>query len=177
MLQTIGINDRIDIFAASHLVAQTVAGQISGLVTDPSGAAISGATVLVTDIDRNVNMRSTSNESGFYLVSPLPPGRYSMRAEKTGFRAYLLESIPIATQQKASVNIALQVGALTESVTVTGGAQLVDTTTATLSGVVENKRIIDLPLNGRNVFGLAALTPGVSGWDPGLRERRSGRGV
>ena len=57
-----------------YVSAQTVAGQVSGLVTDPSGAAISGAAVVLTDIDRSVNFRSTSNESGFYLVSPLPPG-------------------------------------------------------------------------------------------------------
>jgi hypothetical protein len=153
-------------FMAPHVTAQTVAGQISGLVTDPSGSAIAGASVVVTDIDRNVNLRSSSNESGFYLVSPLPPGRYKLRAEKAGFRAHLLESIAIATQQKAEVNIALQVGAVTESVTVTGAAIAVDTTSATLSGVVENKRIIDLPLNGRNVYGLAALTPGVFGFRP-----------
>ncbi|MSV32730.1 MAG: hypothetical protein EXQ57_09445, partial [Bryobacterales bacterium] len=144
-----------------YVSAQTVAGQVSGLVTDPSGAAISGAAVVLTDIDRSVNFRSTSNESGFYLVSPLPPGRYKMRAEKAGFRAHLVESIPIATQQKAELNIALQVGAVTESVTVNSGAQLVDTTSATLSGVVENKRIIDLPLNGRNIYSLAWATAGV----------------
>lgn len=132
-----------------------------GLVTDPSGAAISGATVVVTDIDRNVNMRSASNESGFYLISPLPPGRYKLRAEKAASRAHLVELIPIATQQKAEMSISLQVGAVTESVTVNSGAQLVDTTTATLSGVVEDKRIIDLPLNGRNVYSLAWATAGV----------------
>ena len=144
-----------------NLPAQTVAGQLSGLVTDPSGAAIAGASVVVTDIDRSVNVRSSSNESGFFLVSPLPPGRYKLRAEKAGFRAYIIELIPIATQQKAETNIALQVGAVSESVTVTSGAQLVDTTSATLSGVVENKRIIDLPLNGRNIYSLAWATAGV----------------
>ena len=149
------------IFCSPYLAAQTVAGSISGLVTDPSGAAITGANVVVTDIDRNVNFRSSSNDSGFYMVTPLPPGRYKVRAEKTGFRAYLVEAVPIATQQKADVNILLQVGAISESVTVTSGAQLVETTTATLSGVVENKRIIDLPLNGRNVYSLAWATAGV----------------
>jgi Carboxypeptidase regulatory-like domain/TonB dependent receptor/TonB-dependent Receptor Plug Domain len=147
--------------SAPHAAAQTVAGQISGLVTDPSGSAIAGASVVVTDVERNVNFRTESNESGFYVVTPLPPGRYRLRAEKQGFRAHLLESVPIATQQKAEVNISLQVGAVSESVTVEGGAQLVDTTTATLSGVVENKRIIDLPLNGRNVYSLAWATAGV----------------
>ncbi len=153
-------------FLPPPLTAQTVAGQISGLVTDPSGAAIAGASIVVTDIERNVNLRSASNESGFFLVSPLPPGRYRLRAEKAGFRAHLIELIPIATQQKAEVSIPLQLGAVTESVTVSTGAVSIDTTSATLSGVVENKRIIDLPLNGRNVYGLAALTPGVFGFRP-----------
>lgn len=151
---------------ASQLSAQTVAGQISGLVSDPSGASIAAASVVVTDLDRNVTFRSASNESGFYLVSPLPPGRYKLRIEKAGFRAHQVELVPIATQQKAEVSVSLQVGAVTESVTVSGGAIAVDTTSATLSGVVENKRIIDLPLNGRNVYGLAALTPGVFGFRP-----------
>ena len=146
---------------APHLAAQTVAGQISGLITDSSGASITGTSVVVTDIDRNVKFRSESNESGFYLVSPLPPGRYKVRVEKIGFRVHLVDLVPIATQQKAELNIALQVGALTESVTVSTGAQTVDTTSATLSGVVENKRIIDLPLNGRNVYSLAWATAGV----------------
>jgi hypothetical protein len=149
------------IWSASVAGAQTVAGQISGLITDPSGAAVAQANVTVVDIDRNVTFRSTSNDAGFYLVSPLPPGRYNLRAEKAGFRAYVAEGIPIATQQKAGINISLLVGAVSESVTVSDGGALVDTTTATLSGVVENKRIVDLPLNGRNVYSLAWLTPGV----------------
>jgi len=73
-----------------NLPAQTVAGQLSGLVTDPSGAAIAGASVVVTDIDRSVNVRSSSNESGFFLVSPLPPGRYKLRAEKPASAPILL---------------------------------------------------------------------------------------
>ena len=98
--------------SAPHLAAQTVAGQISGLVTDPSGSAIAGTSVVVTDIERNVNFRTESNERGFFVVTPLPPGRYRLRAEKQGFRAYNVESLPIATQQKAEVNIALQLGAV-----------------------------------------------------------------
>ncbi len=155
--------------------AQTVAGSISGLVTDSSGAAITDATVTVTDIDRSVVFKGTSNESGFYLVSPVPPGRYRIEAEKSGFRRFVIETYPIATQQKAGVDIRLDVGAVSESVTVSSSAQLVETTTATLSGVVENKRIIDLPLNGRNVYGLAALTPGVFGMSPAARQRRRRR--
>ena len=145
-------------------LAQTVSGSLSGLITDASGAAVAGVAIEVRDIDRATILKTTSNDSGFYVISPLAPGRYKVTAERAGFRRYVLELLPIATQQKAALDIALDVGAVTESVTVTGSAQLLDTSTATLSGVVENRRIIDLPLNGRNVYGLAALTPGVFGW-------------
>jgi hypothetical protein len=141
--------------------AQTVTGSLSGLVTDSSGAAVAGVA-----IDRNTSFKTTSNETGFYTVTSLPPGRYSIAAERTGFRRYVLESFPIATQQKANHDITLDIGAITESVTVQSSAQLIDTTTATLSGVVERRRIVDLPLNGRNVYSLAALTPGVFGRRP-----------
>jgi hypothetical protein len=150
----------------SAACAQTVAGSISGLVLDSTGAAVPQVTITVTDIERNVVFNSVSNETGFYLVSPIPPGKYKIEAEKSGFRRFVIENFPIATQQKAGLDIRLDVGAVTESITISSSAQLIETTTATLSGVVENKRIIDLPLNGRNVFTLAALTPGVFGWQP-----------
>ncbi|MDX1981462.1 MAG: TonB-dependent receptor, partial [Bryobacteraceae bacterium] len=146
--------------------AQTVAGSLSGLVTDASGAAVGGAAIEVKDLDRSTTFKATSSESGFYVVTSLPPGRYRVTAERTGFRRYVLEQFPIATQQKAALDISLEVGAVTESVTITGNTQIIDTSTATLSGVVENKRIVDLPLNGRNVYSLAALTPGVFGRRP-----------
>jgi hypothetical protein len=153
-------------FTATSVLAQTSAGSLSGLVTDASGAVVASVAIEVVDIDRGTTLRTTSNESGFYVVSPLPPGRYRLTAERSGFRKYQLEPLSIATQQKASMDISLDVGAVTESVTVSGSAQLIDTSTATLSGVVENKRIADLPLNGRNVYSLAALTPGVFGRRP-----------
>lgn len=152
--------------AAWTAQAQTIAGSISGSVTDSTGAAVPDVAITVTDVDRSVSFKGASNDTGFYLVSPVPPGRYRIEAERTGFRRFVIESFPIATQQKAGVDIRLDVGAVTESVTVSSSAQLIETTTATLSGVVENKRIIDLPLNGRNVYGLAALTPGVFGFNP-----------
>jgi len=141
--------------------AQTVAGEISGLVTDTTGAIVPEAVIEVTDLDRNVTLRTVSNEAGFYVVRPLPPGRYEITATLAGFQRYVLGPFPIATQQKASVNIPLEVGEVTESVTVMASEQLLQTTAATLSAVVGNKRIMDLPLNGRNIYSLAALTPGV----------------
>ena len=108
------------LFFVPPVSGQTVAGSISGLITDSSGAAVSGVTVTVTDLDRSVTLRSTSNDAGFYVVAPVPPGRYRIQAEKTGFRRFVLEPLPIATQQKASVPVTLEVGAVSESITVTG---------------------------------------------------------
>ncbi len=152
--------------STTPLVAQTFTGSISGIVSDPSGAAVAGAEVTVVDIERNNSLKSSTNESGFYLISPLPPGRYRIEAEKTGFRRTLIDSFPISTQQKASIDIVLQIGAMAESVTVSGTAQLLESNTSTISSVIENKKIIDLPMNGRNIFTLAALSPGVYGISP-----------
>lgn len=81
-------------------VGQTVAGSITGLVQDSSGAAVPEVVVTVTDIKRSVVLRGISNESGFYSVSPVPPGRYRIEAEKAGFRRFVIENFPVATQQK-----------------------------------------------------------------------------
>ncbi|MBI3683968.1 MAG: TonB-dependent receptor, partial [Acidobacteria bacterium] len=147
--------------AVSPILAQTFTASISGIVSDSSGAVIAGVSIKVTNTETNVAFRTTTNESGFYVVSELPPGRYTISAEQSGFRSHLLESFPLSTQQKANVNITLEVGQVTERVQVTGEAQLVESASSTLGAVVENKRILDLPLNGRNIYNLAALVPGV----------------
>ena len=145
------------------LFGQASTGSISGLVTDPTGAVITDVAIVVTDLQRNVPFRTASNAEGFYVVTPLPPGRYGITAEKSGFRKFVLDELPLSTAQKASVNITLELGAVTESVQVTGQAQLIETTTSTLGTVTENKKITDLPLNGRNIHSLVLLTPGVMG--------------
>jgi len=147
--------------ALSSAFGQTFTGSISGLVTDPLGAVLADAAITVTDLGRNTSVRSTTNEAGFYLVGELSPGMYRVTAEKQGFRKYTVDSLPLSTQQKVALNIAMELGTLTENVQVTAQAQLVESTTSTLGAVVENKRIVDLPLNGRNVYNLAALVPGV----------------
>lgn len=140
---------------------QTFTATISGTVTDSADAAVAGAAITITDLAKNTSFRTTSNESGFYLVSELPPGSYSVKAEQPGFRTYILDAFPLSTQQKASVNIKLEVGQVSEKVQVTAEAQLVESQSSTLGAVVENKRILDLPLNGRNIYNLSALVPGV----------------
>jgi hypothetical protein len=149
-------------FSAAVLgFGQTFTGSISGLVTDRSGSVISGASITVTDVDRNSQYKTASNQTGFYVVSPLPPGRYRVEAAAPGFKAYLLDGIPLSTQQQATVNIALELGPVSETLTVAATAQLIESGTSTLGAVVENKRIQDLPLNGRNIYSLTSLTPGV----------------
>ena len=140
---------------------QTSLGSISGLVTDQSGAAVPDVAIEVTDTGRNSTFSTVSNEQGFYVVTQLPPGTYGLSAESAGFRRYELGAIVVSTQEKVSADIILELGAVTESVSVTANALELETGTSTLSAVIENKKILDLPLNGRNVFALALLTAGV----------------
>ena len=143
------------------LFGQAFTGSISGLVTDATGAVVSGAAITVTDVEKNANFRTTSNATGFYVVSQLPPSNYRVTSEMQGFRRFVVDHLPLTTQQRATLDIVMEVGSVNEQVQVTAEAQLLESATAALSGLVENKRILDLPLNGRNVFSLAALVPGV----------------
>jgi hypothetical protein len=144
------------------MMAQTSRALISGIVTDSSGAAVVNAKITVTDIQRNLDHRTESNASGVYRVIELTPGLYRVTAEAPGFRTYVLESLPLSTQQNASLNISLEVGAVSERVEVTATGPLLEASNATLSSVVENKKIIDLPLNNRNVYSLLKLVPGIT---------------
>lgn len=130
--------------ANPSLSGQSFTGSISGLVTDPTGAVITGAAITITDIDKNSNYRTTSNATGFYSVSQLPPGNYRVTSELQGFRRFVADRLPLTTQQRATLDITMEVGAVTEQVEVTAEAQLLESATATLSGLVENKRILDL---------------------------------
>jgi Carboxypeptidase regulatory-like domain len=145
------------------LFGQAFTGSISGIVTDSSGAAISDVSIVVVDMNRNVELRSTTNQQGFYSISPLQPGTYRVRAEKSGFRQYLLDPLQISAQQKANIDIVLQVGDVGDSIEVTAESQLMQTTTSELGTITTNRQIANLPLNGRNVQSLVLLTPGVVG--------------
>ena len=147
---------------ATSAFGQTSRASVSGIVMDPSGGVVSGATVTVNDLDRGTVYTSKTNETGLYLVAELTPGRYRITAEAAGFRTYVLDAFPLQTQQRATLNITLQVGAVSEKIEVTATAQVVEASDATLSSVVENKKILDLPLNGRNIYSLMRLVPGVA---------------
>ncbi|MGH9673661.1 MAG: carboxypeptidase-like regulatory domain-containing protein, partial [Bryobacteraceae bacterium] len=147
--------------AAALSYGQQGRGTILGTVTDSSGAAVVGARVTVTNVDTNVSFGTVTNQEGYYTVPPLNVGHYSVSVEMQGFKRSVRSGVVIAVDQRARVDMALEVGALTESVQVVGVAPLVETSTGALGKVVENRRVQELPLNGRNALALTLLTPSV----------------
>ena len=152
------------ILAATALTAfsQTPTAEITGMVTDSSGAVVAGAVVTATNTQTNARRMATSNEAGIYNLPALPPGIYDVRVEKPGFSAQARNAIELQTSQVAKLDFQLQIGNVTETVMVTAGAPVLETETTSLGTVIENKRIVDLPLNGRNYLQLASLIPGAT---------------
>ncbi len=143
--------------------AQTSTGTITGTVSDSTGAAVPAAKVVITNVSTNRKVELVSNTEGNYTAPLLPPGGYMLGVTAAGFKSFEQSGIQLAVQQQARVDIALQLGGLSESVSVRGDAAVVEATTSSIGKVVDNKRIIELPLNTRNVYSLVNLTPGVTG--------------
>jgi hypothetical protein len=139
-------------------------GSIQGVVKDPQGAVVQGATVTLTNQETNQAVISTTNEAGIYNFNALPPSQYTIKVEVNGFKQKVLKNVSIISEQANSVNIVLELGQSSESVTVNGdAAPLIDTETATISGTVTAQQIQTLPSFGRDVFQLAQLAPGIFG--------------
>ncbi len=143
------------------LFAQTH-GEITGVVIDSSGAAITGARVVVTNIATGATRAVMTNSDGVYNFASLLPARYSLKVEQTGFKTAVRDYIQLEVQQVARIDISLEVGSVGETVTITGQAALLSSESTTVGTVIENKRIVDLPLNGRNFLQLVATAPNVS---------------
>lgn len=158
-----------------RLGAQITTGEITGAVTDRGGAVIPGATVTATNPATNTQRTAVSSGAGVYNLTALPPGSYTLRVEKAGFSAQVRTGIELQVAQVARLDITLEVGNVTEVVEVQGAPPLVETDNTSLGTVIENTRILELPLNGRNYLQLAALTPGATTASPasfvmGLRQ-------
>ncbi len=149
------------VLCAGWLHAQTQ-GEITGEVADGSGAMMPGVTITVTNENTNVSRRTVTNTAGVYGFPALLPGRYRVVAEMNGFQSMLRSGVELQVQQVARIDFRMQVGQVTEMVDVRAEAGLLTTETATTGTVIENKRIVDLPLNGRNFLQLVALAPNVS---------------
>src|SRR5437660_12772825 len=136
-------------------------GSIAGQVRDPAGAAIPEAKVTATNTGTNAQRPALSNEAGDYAFPSLPPGIYTVTAERPGFKTLVRSQVEIQVQQNARIDFELQVGQVSESVEVVANVVMV-TENATVGTVIENRRIVELPLNGRNYLQLVSLAPNVS---------------
>ena len=145
---------------AVPLRAQTL-GTITGEVKDSSGAVIPGVTVTVTNNATNASRDAQSNAAGAFSFPALPPGTYTIKAELAGFQPSA-RTAELHVEQTLRVDFSLSIGTLSETAQVTGVAPLITTENATIGTVIENRRIVEMPLNGRNFLQLVALSPNVS---------------
>ncbi len=149
------------LMAGLPALAQQETATITGVVQDPSGAVIPGANVRLTNLGTNIASSTVTNEAGFYTVTHLKPGPYSVTVEKQGFKKFVQSGVTLQVNQAARLDISLQLGAQAEIVEVTAEAPLVETESANRGAVIDQRKIVDLPLNGRDYNQLALLSPGV----------------
>src|SRR3984957_10014278 len=151
----------------SIVLAQLPTATILGQVKDASGAVVAGVKVTARDTDTGQTRTAVTGDGGEYRLDALPVGNYELTAEKTGFKTEVQSGLTLTVSQQAVANFTIQVGEMSQTVAVTAEAPLVSTTTSSLGGLVDDKRIVDLPLNGRNYIDLSLLQPGVT-LDPDL---------
>ncbi|WP_187142970.1 carboxypeptidase regulatory-like domain-containing protein [Terriglobus albidus] len=142
-------------------LAQTT-GSLLGVITDQNGAVVSAARVRVTDTDTGFTKETVSTTDGTYSVPLLPVGHYSVNVEAGGFKTFTRTDILVPVAQNIRIDVQLQIGAVTQSVTVEGNAVNIETTNATLGQTIDTARLNSLPLNGRNALGLLQTLPGVA---------------
>ncbi|HXF04418.1 MAG TPA: carboxypeptidase regulatory-like domain-containing protein, partial [Blastocatellia bacterium] len=141
--------------------AQTITGTITGVVTDATGAVVAGATVTIREVKTNLTMTTTTDTSGLYRVTNLPRGIYEIKVEQKGFKTAAVDNVELTVNEVKRVDVTLEVGEISEIVTVTGEVPLINTEEGRLSGLVDKRRIVDLPLVTRDFTQLALLQPGV----------------
>ncbi len=144
----------------SICLAQTPTAQITGRITDSSGAVILGVGVIVTNVGTAVQSSTESNEFGYYTAPLLQPGEYRIDVEKEGFRPITRTGIVLVVQQVARIDFTMEVGAVTETVEVFGEAPLLESETSSIGQLVDSRSVSELPLRGRNPYALVALVPG-----------------
>ncbi|MEO7142789.1 MAG: TonB-dependent receptor, partial [Bryobacteraceae bacterium] len=150
----------VSVALVSMAFGQEIRGTIAGTVTDPQGAAVSGARVEIRGIDTNVVYPATTNDSGIYVLPLLPAGNYSISVTKEGFKRAQEQRVELRVSERAQVDFHLEVGAVSQQVLVTSEAPLLETATASRDQVVSDKAVADLPYEGRNSFLTSAITSG-----------------
>lgn len=148
--------------SAGVLHAQVEQGRFVGRVTDPNGAVVPGVTVTVRNLETNITQTGVTNDSGEYVVTPIPAGNYVISVTATGFSRATTKTIEVQVGQIVRQDVALTLGAITEVVEVNTTAPLLSTDSATSGQVITNQQLTELPLNGRGFYQLASLTPGAA---------------
>src|SRR6184192_3034329 len=146
------------LLGCTSLFAQATA-QISGTVKDPSGAVLPGVEVTATQTDTGISRATVTNETGSYVLPNLVTGPYKLEATLPGFRSFVQTGIVLQVNASLVINPVLEVGQVSEQVEVQANASQVETRNAGIGQVVENARVLELPLNGRNINDLIALSP------------------
>lgn len=162
---------------ASVLLGQQETGGILGTVADPQGAVVGGARLEIRNVNTGAVFRTETNATGYYSVPALPVGEYDISVEAEGFRKVVRRGLVLRVNQVAEVNFVLELGPLVETVEVVGDTPLVDTASPTLGQVIENRRIQELPLNGRQALALTLLTAGVVANSGPLQSGFGDRGI
>jgi hypothetical protein len=147
---------------ASPVCAQTPTGEISGVVSDQAGSVVAGVRVLLTNIATNAIREVQTNDSGLYAFPSIPPGIYILKIEKQGFRAVERKNIEVLVGSANRIDVGLEVGEMASIVEITGGAPVLQSENAAIGTVIENRSIVELPLNGRNYLQLTSLIPGAT---------------
>ena len=141
--------------------SQSFTGSILGVVSDTSGAVVPGASVTAVNAGTGERRSVQTTPVGQYTISALPPGNYSLEVGVQGFRKFMRAGLRVDVLQNVRVDVVLEPGALSEAIAITGESPLLETTNASLGQVIDNVRIVELPLNGRNALSLVSLTTGV----------------
>src|SRR5262245_14100069 len=149
------------LFFVSILAAQGVRATIVGRVADDTGAVVPGAKITITNVGTNESRSAVANDNGEYAIPQLSPGQYTLTVEYAGFNTVVRSGIVLETNQQARLDVVLKVGTLTEEVQVSAATHLVTTENATLGNVVDQTKIVQLTLNGRDYLQLASLQPNV----------------
>jgi hypothetical protein len=166
----------VSILSCAPLFAQGTAGRILGTVTDQSGGAIAGATVIVTDVDRNSPRTLTTDQTGEYNAPNLLPGNYKVRSEAKGFKTFERSGVVLNVNAEVRVDLTMQPGEVSQTITVNESVPMVETTNAELSTTLQSNIIQDIPLNGRNFQNLLQLNPGVMSYPGGSGFTESANG-
>lgn len=148
---------------ANHAVVNaqgTPTGRLTGVARDEAGASVPGALITATNVGTSATLDATTDAEGIYTLRTVPVGAYTVTVEATGFKKSVFPDVIVNVNEDTRLDPSLTVGVVSEEVTITGQTTQVDTTTPTLKNVIDERRIVDLPLNGRNAASLVLLVPG-----------------